>query len=84
MIKNHTFNSIKVQLSPKWSMPSSEFDASFNSIKVQLSPDFVSRNSIDVQIFQFHKGTIKPEELSSMYSTHATFNSIKVQLSHKV
>ena len=51
----------------------------FNSIKVQLRLDlnnFVCSNNE----FQFHKGTIKTEELSSMYSTHANFNSIKVQL----
>ena len=49
------------------------------TIKTGLSTALAGEQSV----FQFHKGTIKTQELSSMYSTHANFNSIKVQLRPK-
>ena len=52
----------------------------FNSIKVRLNQRlsrFTNKNSI---LFQFHKGTIKPDHHLEISNVHQHFNSIKVRL----
>ncbi len=59
--------------------PLSQLNTYFNSIKVQLK-----RKSIvftfTLNIFQFHKGTIKTRRSGSISICNTYFNSIKVQL----
>ena len=59
-LANYYFNSIKVQLEPKFRKCLREPLRHFNSIKVQLEPTpagvIPTRFSL---LFQFHKGTIR-------------------------
>ena len=56
----------------------------FNSIKVQLSQAYKAKVDSLSNIFQFHKGTIKPCRTVHASCSYASFNSIKVQLSHEL
>ena len=76
------FNSIKVRLEPKNSLPSWLSLWNFNSIKVRLEQ--VKDDAIEpVYTFQFHKGTIRTQFCSRPYFYLKYFNSIKVRLEHQ-
>ena len=72
------FNSIKVQLEHlRVSFVSAKLN--FNSIKVQLEHLMVSPKWSECS-FQFHKGTIRTQQLILYAGKFEHFNSIKVQL----
>ena len=52
----------------------------FNSIKVRLNLPCALATDFVYQIFQFHKGTIKPRLKQAGENVAANFNSIKVRL----
>ncbi len=54
------FNSIKVRLNPTTARRGTRFELHFNSIKVRLNRAACCVNGRS-DVFQFHKGTIKPE-----------------------
>ena len=53
----------------------------FNSIKVQLKLTYAVHDR-QLSVFQFHKGTIKTNDLIGQAFFYLYFNSIKVQLKH--
>ena len=73
------FNSIKVRLERHSSDTPDTGHRHFNSIKVRLE----LKSRIDMQdalSFQFHKGTIRTNNLLKSKKLHVNFNSIKVRL----
>ena len=54
----------------------------FNSIKVRLRPS-EKANDIVLDLFQFHKGSIKTSTYAAIRSDILYFNSIKVRLRHR-
>ena len=55
-------------------------ETNFNSIKVQLKLTNLIPQTYALEIFQFHKGTIKTIATETRLSKIMHFNSIKVQL----
>ena len=76
------FNSIKVRLNPLFVTILSRGYHNFNSIKVRLNLSGCL-SVVAWFIFQFHKGTIKPEDITVSQLLSFNFNSIKVRLNRK-
>ena len=73
------FNSIKVQLEHTNFLQGGQPDINFNSIKVQLELLRVAFVAL-INLFQFHKGTIRTDDANVPAVRVPNFNSIKVQL----
>ena len=54
----------------------------FNSIKVRLEHKMREYSNFYAALFQFHKGTIRTNNLLKSKKLHVNFNSIKVRLEH--
>ena len=55
-------------------------NVNFNSIKVRLEPACLWNGDIDLDEFQFHKGTIRTHVAEQVSKEILNFNSIKVRL----
>ena len=73
------FNSIKVRLELETRTSVEELNNYFNSIKVRLEHT-QGRFDALVNLFQFHKGTIRTVRTDTIRVPVADFNSIKVRL----
>ena len=77
--QNINFNSIKVRLNLSGATRGYIRLLDFNSIKVRLNLNLLKFLLLRM-IFQFHKGTIKPQTPRNFSQRHIHFNSIKVRL----
>ena len=75
-------NSIKVRLEHSTDCAHHKRQANFNSIKVRLELAGIGGNLLPASKFQFHKGTIRTNNLLKSKKLHVNFNSIKVRLEH--
>ena len=74
------FNSIMVQLKLEDLYADGAYQRYFNSIMVQLKHDYSFILPAILPKFQFHNGTIKTRNTTSMLKMCLNFNSIMVQL----
>ena len=63
-------------------MPCTILRLHFNSIKVRLKQENTTINPFFLNLFQFHKGTIKTNKEMEEIASRINFNSIKVRLKH--